>query len=110
MSLESDIPIASAARKGNDLVTGFLLYLPFIVSEQDTLEKHQVFLKTCSRRRIEFPPFVELLAIFNRILLIFSQVVQPCSLTMEAMMHTSGMQAVDAVVDQFVVKVGNDTL
>nr|XP_020640413.1 vacuolar protein sorting-associated protein 13C isoform X1 [Pogona vitticeps] len=32
-------------------------------------------------------------------------VVQPCSLTMEAMMHTSGMQAVDAVVDQFVVKV-----
>ncbi|XP_067327336.1 intermembrane lipid transfer protein VPS13C isoform X1 [Anolis sagrei] len=32
-------------------------------------------------------------------------VVQPCSLTMEAMMHTSGMQAVDVVVEEFIVKI-----
>nr|XP_060611950.1 intermembrane lipid transfer protein VPS13C [Anolis sagrei ordinatus] len=32
-------------------------------------------------------------------------VVQPCSLTMEAMMHSSGMQAVDVVVEEFIVKI-----
>uniref|UniRef100_A0A803T771 Vacuolar protein sorting 13 homolog C n=1 Tax=Anolis carolinensis TaxID=28377 RepID=A0A803T771_ANOCA len=32
-------------------------------------------------------------------------VVQPCSLTMEAMMHASGMKAVDVVVEEFIIKI-----
>ncbi|KAJ7311291.1 hypothetical protein JRQ81_006907 [Phrynocephalus forsythii] len=32
-------------------------------------------------------------------------IVQPCSLIMEAMMHTSGVQVVDVVVEEFIVKI-----
>lgn len=33
--------------------------------------------------------------------------MQPCSLLMEAMMHTSGVQSVAMTVQEFVVKVSN---
>ncbi|XP_061451865.1 intermembrane lipid transfer protein VPS13C isoform X2 [Rhineura floridana] len=32
-------------------------------------------------------------------------IVQPCSLTMEAMMHTSGMQNVSVMIEEFIVKI-----
>ncbi|XP_042328008.1 LOW QUALITY PROTEIN: vacuolar protein sorting-associated protein 13C [Sceloporus undulatus] len=32
-------------------------------------------------------------------------VLQPCSLTVEAVMHTSGMQAVDVVIEEFIIKI-----
>ncbi|KAH0619803.1 hypothetical protein JD844_014073 [Phrynosoma platyrhinos] len=32
-------------------------------------------------------------------------VLQPCSLTVEAVMHASGMQAVDVVVEEFIIKI-----
>lgn len=35
------------------------------------------------------------------------KIVQPCSLVMEAMMHTSGVQSVALTVEEFIVKVSH---